>query len=169
MKKLTWTFFVSVLAVLFAACAPTTTAVDDAGVAGAEVAGVGAGTCEGLTGNYVARDFGFTSVADPNVRETFAGADYRLSFNNDTFTSAFTNSDFGVLEQTGTFGFEGNALTLGDAQTGAFLPGGAVGAQRFRCEATATGFSLTSEEPVGYDFGGGALEDATFEADFERF
>ena len=170
MRKLPF-LLVAVLAVLFAACAPATD-VDDASddaIIESDALTV-AEDCSGLVGDYTATSFGYTSVADPGVTTTFAdtGATYGLGFGDGAFTSTFADPQVGALEQTGAYGYENDVLTLGDDTTGELLPGAAGGAQSYRCELRDDGFTLSSAEPVGYDFGTG-VENAVFEADFDRF
>ena len=174
MRKLPF-LLVAVLAVLFAACAPATdidTDIDDANndaiiESDTSLAGT---DCSELIGTYTASSFGFTNVADPAATDTFieTGATYNLGFEDGAFTSAFADPQVGTLEQTGAYAFEDDVLTLGDADTGAFFPGAVGGPQRYRCELRDDGFTLTSNEPVGYDFGAG-VENAVFEAEFDRF
>ena len=169
MKKLHLTLLLAVLAFVFAACAPATVGDGDNDALIESDASTVATDCSGLTGNYQATRFDYTSVADPGVTSRFAdtGASYRLGFNDGSFNSTFADPQTGALEQTGSYGYADNVLTLGDDTTGAFFPGAASGAQRYRCEVRDGGFTLTSEQPVGYDFGTG-VENAGFEADFER-
>ncbi len=168
MKKLHF-ILIAVLAVLFAACAPATEMGDDDALIESD-ASVAAEDCSGLVGDYTATRFGYTSVTDPGVTNTFAdaGASYSLGFGDGAFTSTFADPQVGTLEQTGAFGYEDDILTLGDDTSGAFFPGAVGGAQRYRCEVRDGGFTLISDEPVGFDFGAG-VENAVFEADFERF
>ena len=170
MKKLHLTLLLAVLALLFAACAPATVGDGDNDALIESDASTAATDCSGLTGDYEATRFGYTSVSDPGVTSAFAdtGASYRLGFDGGSFDSTFADPQTGALEQTGAYGYENDVLTLGDDASGAFFPGAAGGAQRYRCEVRDGGFVLTSNEPVGYDFGSG-VENAVFEGEFSRF
>ena len=91
MKKLHLTLLLAVLAFLFAACAPATIGDGDNDALIESDASAVATDCSGLTGDYQATRFDYTSVADPGVTSAFAdtGASYRLGFNDGSFNSTF--------------------------------------------------------------------------------
>lgn len=159
---------ISAFALLFAACAPVTEVADEVDEADPMVADAGVETCENLRGEYVARNVGFTSVADPDIAETFEDADYRINFGEGTFTSTYMSLETGPIERSGAFGFNDDVVTFGDDATEPLFPGAVGGAQNYRCELTDDGFTLVSDASVGYDFGEG-VEEATFEGEFEEF
>ena len=67
MKKL-HVLLIAALAILFAACAPVTDADDNDALIESD-APVAAADCSGLTGDYTATRFGYTSVSDPGVTQ----------------------------------------------------------------------------------------------------
>lgn len=136
---------------------------------------VGAGTggafndCSTLAGDFTTTDFGFTSVADPALTDSFGpDATFGLGFNNGVFNSTFADSTFGPdpFVATGPFNAVGSDIGFG---TNPLFPGVRPGFdQRFECEVIDNNrFRLRSRDPIGFDFGNGS-EDAIFEGTFNR-
>lgn len=129
------------------------------------------GDCSTLTGDFAATEFGFSSVADPTLTDSFGpDATFGLGFDNGAFTSSFADSTLGPdpFVATGPFDAVGSDVGFG---TSPLFPGVAPGFdQRFECTATgADAFTLRSRDPIGFDFNNdGVFEDSTFEGTFGR-
>lgn len=127
--------------------------------------------CNTLTGDFAATEFGFNSVADPALTDSFGpDATFGLGFDNGVFTSSFADPTLGPdpFVATGPFDAVGSDIGFG---TNPLLPGVAPGFdQRFECEVVDNNsFTLRSRDPVGFDFNNdGVFEDSTFGGTFGR-